>query len=81
MTSETFVFGGPISEKAAIGARVRRYAESLGPGHVEAAVENCGARVRVVDARAFPLTAQDYGIHRQLERYLDEATADRRVTL
>ena len=72
MTSETFVFGGPVSEKVAIGARVRRYAESLGAGHVEAALENYGDRVRVVDARAFPLTARDYGIQRQLEVLLNE---------
>jgi hypothetical protein len=71
MTSETFVFGGPVSEKVAIGARVRRYAQRLGAGHVEAAVENYGDCLRVVDARAFPLTALDYGIQRQLESHLN----------
>ena len=38
MTSETFVLGGPISEKVAIGERVREHAATLGPGHVEALV-------------------------------------------
>jgi hypothetical protein len=70
MTSETFVFGGPVPEKVAIGARVREYAATLGAGHVEAAVENRGGRIRVVDARAYPLRAIDRSIRQELEEHL-----------
>lgn len=73
MTSETFVFGGPVSEKVAIGARVRRYALRLGAGHVQALVENRESLIRVREARAFPLTAPDYDIRRLLEAHLHRA--------
>ena len=71
MTSETFVLGVPISEKVAVGARVRRHAATLGAGHVEALVENHGNSLVVVYARACPLTALDYDIRGRLETYLN----------
>jgi hypothetical protein len=71
MTSETFVLGGPISEKVVIGARVREHAATLGLGHVEALVGNHGDRVVVLDARACPLTAPEIDIRSQLEMHLN----------
>jgi hypothetical protein len=71
MTSETYVFGGPIPEKVAIGGRVRKYAAELGPGHVEAAVANHGDRLSVIEARAWPHTARDFDIRPALEAYLN----------
>jgi hypothetical protein len=57
MTSETFVFGGHIPEKVAIGARVRLYAATLGSGHVEAAVRLYAESIDVIDARAYSARA------------------------
>jgi hypothetical protein len=71
MTSETFVFGGHISEKVAIGARVRLYAATLGSGHVEAAVRVNAESIDVFDARAYPLGARDFDIRRDLETLLN----------
>jgi hypothetical protein len=71
MTSETFVVGCAIPERVAIGARVRAYAARLGAGHVEALVEGRGGTIRVVDARAYPMTAPDYAIRRGLEAHLN----------
>jgi hypothetical protein len=71
MTSETFVLGGPIPEKVAVGARVRQYAANLGPGHVEAAVANYGDRLGVLEARAFPLTRRDFDIRSELQACLN----------
>jgi hypothetical protein len=72
MTSETFIVGGPIVEKIAIGARVGRFAAALGPGHVEASVENRGNRRVVSEAHAYPLTAREYDIRSKLEQHLNE---------
>jgi hypothetical protein len=80
MTSETFVFGGSIPEKVALGLRVRAYAATLEAGHVEAAIENRGGRIRVVDARAYPLTELDRSIRQELQDYFGAVrSADRSV--
>jgi hypothetical protein len=71
MTSETFVLGGSVSEKVAIGARVREHAATLGSGHVEALVENRADTLVVLGARALPLTAREFDIQVQLETYLN----------
>ena len=71
MSSETFVLGGPISEKVTIGALVRQYAATLGPGHVEALIENHGNRLVVRDAIACPLTAREKNIRAKLETHLN----------
>ena len=72
MTSETFVLGcDTISEKLAIGARVREHAATLGSGHVEALVRNCGDKLVVREAWAYPLTAREFDIRSQLETYLN----------
>jgi hypothetical protein len=72
MTSEAFILGGPISEKVAIGARIREYAKTLGLGHVDAVAENPGNRVAVREAWACPSTAREYDIRRDLERHLNK---------
>ena len=71
MTSETFVLGGTVPEKVAIGARVRQFAATLGTGQVEASVVNYCNRLRVCEAHACPLTAQEYDIRVELEQYLN----------
>ena len=70
MTSETFVLGCPIQEKVAIDGAVRKFAATLGPGHVEALVENHGNHLVVRDAIACPLTAQEQNIRAKLETHL-----------
>jgi len=72
MTSETFVLGGSVPDKVIIGGRVRRFASRLGPGHVEALVENHGDYLVVPLANALPLTDSEYVIASDLERYLNE---------
>ncbi len=71
MTSETWVLGGPVVEKVAIGARVGQFAATLGPGFVEAWVKNYGDRVVVGGAQAYPLTDRAFDVSSQLERHLN----------
>ena len=72
MTSETYVLGGSLVEKIAVGERVRRFASTLGPGHVEALVENHGDRFIVPLANACPFTSSEYEVAGKLEGYLNE---------
>jgi hypothetical protein len=77
MTSETFILGGPILERIRIGARVRRFAATLGAGHVEALLNNHSDRVVVCEAHAYPVAASDYDIRAKLQQHLnaDKPTA------
>jgi hypothetical protein len=75
MTSETWISGGPIAEKVAIGAMVREFAATLGLGHVEASVRNYGDRLVVCDAIAWPLTAREQNVRAKLQAHLNPWTA------
>jgi hypothetical protein len=73
MNSETYVLGYPIAEKPAIGARVRAFAATLGPGSVLALVYRKGDGIGVREALACPLTAPEYDITKALEAHLNGA--------
>lgn len=72
MTSEAFVFCCPIPEKVAIGAKVREFAATQGEGKIEAIVVKTPHGLRVRGAWAYPVTAREYSVQRELEKHLHQ---------